>query len=57
MHMYIHANASCDTDIAAPGHLRVFFDDSFLSAVAVALEEDSLRAQGHWLQVYVYTHI
>ena len=46
MHMYIHANASCDTDIAAPGHLRVFFDDSFLSAVAVAVEEPVKATRG-----------
>ena len=54
MHMYIHAEASCDTEIAKPRHLRVFFDDSFLSAVAAAVEEDSLRAHGRWLQVCMY---
>jgi hypothetical protein len=34
MHVYIHPDASSETPVAAPQHLRVFFDDDFLDSFA-----------------------
>ena len=40
MHVYIHPEVSCDTSIAAPRHLRVFFDDCYLNAFEQAAGSD-----------------
>jgi hypothetical protein len=42
MHIYIHPESSCETPVAAPKHLRVFFDDECLEAFSQASRRERM---------------